>query len=265
MEHIWGYFRRLDSLRDNILKAEADDGSDLVHIESLKQSYQAALLAEEIFYKQKARNKWLKEGDKNTKKIHQSLIQRRSKQKISSISYQGSVLHSKEDISKAAVEYFAKQLTSDHIEPNEQILDSIPHLVTDEDNKNLTTIPSIDELKEAVFSTPIESASGPDGFSASFYRCCWDIIKEDLLNAATDFMSGVHLPPAYSASLIVLVPKVENPNCFSLFRPISLCQVAYKILSKILASRLSKILPKLISQPQGGFVHGRNIHDLLQN
>ncbi|XP_058080693.1 uncharacterized protein LOC131228861 [Magnolia sinica] len=75
----------------------------------------------------------------------------------------------------------------------------------------------------------------------------------------SDVDNGVPLPRAITSSLIALIPNKEAPKTFSDFRPISLCNVLYKILAKIVADRLSKLLPTLILLEQGAFVQGRSI------
>ena len=61
--------------------------------------------------------------------------------------------------------------------------------------------------------------------------------------------------------LIMLLPKVNFPQDFSQFRPISLCNFVNKVISKLLAVRLAKVLPSVISPQQSGFVKGRQIFD----
>jgi len=63
------------------------------------------------------------------------------------------------------------------------------------------------------------------------------------------------------SSHLALIPKDPNPLSFEHFRPISLCNVSYKIITKILENRLKKLLPYLISENQGGFVPKRQIMD----
>ena len=66
-----------------------------------------------------------------------------------------------------------------------------------------------------LFSLFSDSAPGPDGFSASFFKSCWDIIRSDLMEDASDFMSGKQFPISFGASIIALIPKVDHPNSYS--------------------------------------------------
>ena len=75
------------------------------------------------------------------------------------------------------------------------------------------------------------------------------------------FFDGSHLDRAWKATFLTLIPKTEQPKDFCEFRPVSLCNVNYKIISKIMSKRLAVILPKLISDEQGAFVHDRMIHE----
>ncbi|XP_058099881.1 uncharacterized protein LOC131244264 [Magnolia sinica] len=117
----------------------------------------------------------------------------------------------------------------------------------------------IKETQSAAFDIPKDGAPGPDGFSSSFFIECWPTVGEDIHKAACSMFSREAIPRAFTASLICLIPKSSEASKFANYHPISLCNVIYKIFSKILASRLSKVLPKLISLEQGAFVKGRAI------
>lgn len=77
----------------------------------------------------------------------------------------------------------------------------------------------------------------------------------------SDFHSKEELDPSINATFITLIPKCENPQVVADFRPISLCNTSYKILAKVLANRLKKVLDKLISPLQNAFIAGRQIVD----
>ena len=69
----------------------------------------------------------------------------------------------------------------------------------------------------------------------------------DIINAVTSFFRLGSMPREVNRSLIVLIPKVTNPSNVNHFRPISLCNVVYKVISKILIAKLRSLLDKIIS------------------
>lgn len=115
-------------------------------------------------------------------------------------------------IGNKAVEFFQNLLTSEAHSINEDLVGAIPSIISEEDNYDLTRFPSEEEVKEAVWSLSPDSAPGPDGFSGYFLTSCWDIIKGDVVAAVTGFFSGHPIPRAINSSLIVLIPKNEDPN-----------------------------------------------------
>ncbi|KAL0287183.1 UNVERIFIED_CONTAM: hypothetical protein Scaly_2773000 [Sesamum calycinum] len=106
------------------------------------------------------------------------------------------------------------------------------------------------------------SVAGPDGFSSVFFKSVGISSKNDIQEAVRDFFCGTPMPRSFKATTIVLIPKVESPQTWSDFRPISLCNVTNKILSKLLYKKLSLSLPNLISplkvvSSQAGFFKSR--------
>ena len=119
----------------------------------------------------------------------------------------------------------------------------------------------MEELKSTVFDMKMDSAPRPDGYSISFYRGCWEIIKEDLLDMVNDFYLG-HLDiKRLNYGAITLIPKVKEANNIRQFRLICLLNVCFKIFTKMLVNRLTPLADKLISDNQTAFIKGRYILD----
>jgi hypothetical protein len=118
-----------------------------------------------------------------------------------------------------------------------------------------------EEIHEALKSMPPQKAPGPDGYMADFYQFRWDMVGEEVCDAALHFFNSVSMDAAINATNIVLIPKNCNPCSVTDFRPISLCNVLYKIISKVLANRLKRVLPHVISQSQSAFISGQLITD----
>ena len=106
-----------------------------------------------------------------------------------------------------------------------------------------------------------EKAPGPDGMTALFYQKFWDIFKDDLTRMVNQFLFEGTMAHGLNDTNICLIPKMTKPNEMTKFRPISQCNVSYKIISKVLCQRLKKLLPDRISEIQPAFVAGRQVSD----
>ncbi|KAL6202665.1 hypothetical protein ACLB2K_026371 [Fragaria x ananassa] len=107
----------------------------------------------------------------------------------------------------------------------------------------------------------VNKALGPDGFHGIFYQKFWGIINSTINNTAKEFLATNEILADLNQTNIVLIPKVPCPEKVTQFRPISLCNFSYKIMSKVLANRLKSFLPDIISPHQGAFAPGRQIQD----
>lgn len=118
-----------------------------------------------------------------------------------------------------------------------------------------------DEIKRVVFSMKPLKAPDTDGLHAIFYQSQWPVVGPSFCKLMADIFSLGKIPQEINTTLLVLIPKVEHPTSLSMFRPISLCTVAYKTVTKIIANRLQALLPELISPHQTSFVPGCHIID----
>jgi hypothetical protein len=118
-----------------------------------------------------------------------------------------------------------------------------------------------DEVTNAISSMKGLAAPGPDGLPAIFYHTYWEIINKDVINTVLQVLNNKEDPSPLNDTYICLIPKNKDPTHPGDFRPISLCNVILKIITKTMANRLKLILPDVISQNQSAFVPGRMITD----
>ena len=104
---------------------------------------------------------------------------------------------------------------------------------------------------------------GPDGLPVEVYRALFDVLGMDLLRVIEDSWKNGKIPIVFNSTFIVMIPKTDHPTCFEDFMPISLCNYCYKIIGKIISTRIRKVLGRYIYCEQFGFLPGRQIHDAV--
>ncbi|KAK4409551.1 hypothetical protein Sango_0028100 [Sesamum angolense] len=110
-------------------------------------------------------------------------------------------------IKNSAASFFQRLLTAELPDRRAYLEDGL----TDEDRRFLCVMPTLEEVREAVFSIYPNSVAGPDGFGATFFLTCWEIIYEDVFGAVTEFFHGVEMPKGFTATTISLLPKTAGP------------------------------------------------------
>lgn len=106
-----------------------------------------------------------------------------------------------------------------------------------------------------------DKAPGLDGFNMRFFQHQWNLVKNDIVAMVQQLFRTRFLLKEMNATFLALIPKVDNPQIPTEFKPISLYNSTYKIISKILANRLRPVLSKIISQVQSEFMPNRKITD----
>ncbi|KAL5564839.1 hypothetical protein UlMin_028003 [Ulmus minor] len=108
---------------------------------------------------------------------------------------------------------------------------------------------------------PPTKSPGPDGMPGLFFQKYWDIVGEEITEAALLVLNNEGDIHQWNQTLITLIPKIQSPTQVSEFRPISLCNVVYKLVSRTITNRFSRILDEVIGDQQSAFVPGRLITD----
>ncbi len=137
----------------------------------------------------------------------------------------------------------------------------VPNVITQSMNANLDREFSASEVDQALKQMAPLTAPGPDGLPPLFYQKYWHVVGPDVTKGVLSYLNSGQVLSSINHTYITLIPKVKNPEKVTEFRPISLCNVIYKLASKVIANRLKLILPNIISESQSAFVPGRLITD----
>lgn len=141
------------------------------------------------------------------------------------------------------------------------VLEAVQPCVSFSMNESLVAPYTDDEIKKALFQMHLSKSPGPDGMSPFFFQKYWNIVQQDVCLAVKTFLNTGQLFQEANFTHLTFIPKVKEPKDATDLRPIALCNVVYKIASKVLANRLKVILPQIISPLQSAFVPGRLILD----
>lgn len=210
--------------------------------------------------RQHARLSWIRKGDTNTRFFQLHANMRKKKAFIASLNGTTGVAVSQEEKTVLAFNHFSELLGKPSERTRAISWNELGY--AHHDLEDLDAPVTAHEIEAVVKSMPPEKAPGPDGFIGCFYKRCWAIIKDDLIQAVMSFFnlqtSKLHL---INTANIVLLPKSQEASSLTDFRPISLINSVVKIITKILANRLAPHTNALVSNAQNAFIKKRCIHD----
>ena len=213
-------------------------------------------------WKQRSRALWLQEGDQKTKFFHNKAFHRYKRNRIEELKNEaGMVCTDEEEISKILIYYYQNLFTLASPSNLEEVLMAVPTVIIDEQNAMLAAEFVKVEVEEALQQMAPLKAPRPNGLPPLFYQKFWPSIGEDVSKAVLNCLNSGSIPSSINHTFITLIPKVKSPSVVSKFRPISLCNVIYKIVSKVAANRLKKVLPFIISDSQSSLQSNKAISD----
>ncbi|XP_019465317.1 PREDICTED: uncharacterized protein LOC109363508 [Lupinus angustifolius] len=189
-----------------------------------------------------------------------SINKNRSYKKITGLDIDGEWIEDPITVKNYIATFFEAKFEENY--QSKPSLDEIDfNCLSDENNAFLTIKFEVEEIKKAIWSCEGDKSPRPDGYNFTFFKKLWDCLKDDLINLVDDFYRYRNLPRGCNASFIVLIPKNKSPQGLNDFRPISLIGCIQKIISKLLAARIKKVIHLVISDCQSAFIKGRFIMD----
>ncbi|XP_026400458.1 uncharacterized protein LOC113296366 [Papaver somniferum] len=257
--NIFAKLKQAELTMEVALRISDEDPEDITKLNSAKE---ASVILQEIrshhvtMLKQKSRNKWLLEGASNTSFFHANIRMRRSSNMISElVDDNGAVITDCNQIRDYTISFFESKFNGDELPIDEELFNYDHNIISVEDSQRMDEIPTMEEIKNAVFDLGADSAPGPDGFSGCFYRHCWDVVQYDLVRAITYCWQRQIIPHGANSSLIILLAKVRGANTLRNFRPIGL-NVLSRNLTKLFAE---KMMTPMLSK-RGNM---KSLHNLL--
>ena len=235
---------------------------DYDEVKILQADLNDLLDKEGLMWEQRARALFLKCGDRNTGYFHSKASHRFRRNKISGLRNRNNEWCTSDlQIKDIAVDYFQSLFASSLPSVQSEIFEAVKPSVSPEMNEQLLMPFSRDEVEMALHQMEPITAPGPDGMPPLFYQSFWNLIGNDISSAVLDCLNNCNIPKEINHTNITLIPKVKSPELITDFRPISLCNVIYKLVSKVLANRLKVVLPAVVSENQSAFQAGRLITD----
>ncbi|XP_026420198.1 uncharacterized protein LOC113316192 [Papaver somniferum] len=125
-----------------------------------------------------------------------------------------------DEIKDYIVNHYQKKFNGGDVNIDPRIFDIEHESITDAECAFMDAIPSLEEVKEAVFDLGAGFAPGPDGFTGYFYRQCWNIISGDLFNAIANCWAMRKISNDINFSFIVFIPKNNKSDAIKDYRPI---------------------------------------------
>jgi hypothetical protein len=210
----------------------------------VKAALNDLMAEEEMKWKQRAKVYWLREGDRNTQYFHMCANQRNRRNQIVEIKdMHGTQCTTQGHIEMGFIHYFQELFLARDALDVEPSVEALECKVTTEMNNRLLAEFTVEEITSSLNQMAPTKAPGPDGFSACFYQQNWGTIHGKVCNAILHFLNFSDMDVKINSTYVALVPKIVSPASVSDFRPISLCNVIYKLISKVLANRLKLVLP----------------------
>jgi hypothetical protein len=202
---------------------------------------------EETSWRQKSRVLWLKEGDNNTKFFHKIANSNRRRNLMEKLEVDG-IIYSEDSIIRDKAVQFYETLYMETKDWRPFVDDLSFSRIDDMDRNLLDSLFERDEILQFVKDLQGDKSPRSDGFTMAFFQKYWHVLEKDILGFFDEFYTKGMFACSLNITFVTLIPKKQKALNIRDFRPITLIGSVYKILAKVLANRLRKVLDGLVSE-----------------
>ena len=218
-EHFGDILKRVKRIEEELNKLEEDTSQrklstqEEMKLRQLQEDLWTAAQAHESVLRQKARVRWIKQGDCNSHYFHLMMNANRRNNYLKGVMVSGTWVHEPSTVKEEVITFFSKRFQeSDYHRPT---LDGICfQKINQHQNDRLTTRFQEEEVKQAIWDCGSDKSPGPDGLNFKFIKQFWQLFKPDILRFLDEFYVHGVFPKGCNASFIALIPKVVDPPIF---------------------------------------------------
>ena len=211
----------------------------------------------------RSRVKWIEDGEKGTKFFLGLEKQHQENNVITELKTHHGIIHKTEEILEEEVRFYTKLYTSTSVkdEDIDEYLDKVdlPHVLDENEKLKCEGLLSLSECQEVIKNMKMNRSPGNDGLPVEFYKTFWNDINILVVNSLNEAFCKGKLSSTQTRAIMSLIFKKGDRQLLKNWRPISLLNTDYKIAAFALANRLHRVLPRIVSEDQTGYVKNRYI------
>jgi hypothetical protein len=209
-------------------------------------------------WRQKSRLNWLALGDRNTKFLHAFANSRKLNNTIWDITKEDrTVITCNQGLEEEAVGFFQNIFKAQEnltITNQLAVLRHYPRIFSEEEGHKVAEHVTLAEILSTLKGFSALKSPRPNGWIVEFFLAFFDLVGNETLEMVEETRRKGRVNGALNATFLALIPKSNKPESFGGYRPIALCNLVYKIMSKIIATRIKSCLSFGISKEQFRFL-----------
>ena len=218
----------------------------------------------------RSRSRWLELGEKSTKYFLQLERSKGKKKEIDCLEINGKIIKDEQKI-LSGINHFYSNLYNEHgmsdldtSKYKEYLSDIKLNILTEDDANICEGLITESECFYALKTMKLNKSPGSDGLTVEFYKCFWNDIKQMVIDSLNEGYDKKQLSCSQSQAILTLLYKKGDKNILDNWRPISLLNIDYKLAARIISMRLKKVIDKIVSDDQAGFLKNRSTSECIR-